>query len=140
MTTDPQGDRGDRGDRGVSGERGPKGDHGQHGSEGATGATGERGAEGRSTRAVQFFLTIAFVTFTLWMGEKDSCKRQTGSREATRIVASAAFEARTASAQAAREKGDWAQARTDQQAADEYERAIEAAASLDCGGLFPDTE
>ena len=79
------GERGDTGSRGVAGERGPKGDHGQ-GEQGRRGLQGERGLIGsigpraRGIGAL-FLITVAYITFTLWLSERDSCIRSNETRE-----------------------------------------------------------
>lgn len=144
------GERGDSGNRGVAGERGPKGDRGQEGHDGGQGKQGERGHTGAPgvdalppiTRRLAIILTVLLTVAWMgstWKGERDSCTRQDGVREASRIFADTAYTARTAAAKKARREGDMAQFKIDDDAARAYQRSRNVALPLNCGGLFPDT-
>lgn len=88
--------------------------------------------------ATLFVLIALFTTFTLYLNEHDSCARQDGVREASRIIAGAAVEARLASAE--RESvSDPQAAAEDRRAAAKYQRALDRSRPLDCSFPFPDT-
>lgn len=81
-----------------------------------------------------WFVLMAYVTFALWMGERDSCRRQS-AREGTRIIAAAAWDARLTDAEEADRRGDHADAEKFRRLADKYLQAWRESAPLDCGGL-----
>lgn len=130
MSPGPKGDKGDRGDAGP---------RGAEGVEGHQGVVGDTAPITQRTVVILFLVTAALIVALSWMGERNSCERQSGVRDSARLFADTAYTARTAAAQLDMKKGDHAQYAIDHKAAVAYARSKQQARALRCEKILPDT-